>query len=132
MPSPATRLAAHDASGALEAYQKLAKLVPQSAGYQDEVGFHLAATNRTTSAIPYLQRATELDPKMAPAWYHLGAALWLTPQADPAIRACERQSNSRLEIANTVPASARPTTIPAAHTCSRIATRRHAMLFGAF
>jgi len=52
------RLAARDANGALEAYEKLARMVPQSAAYQDEVGFLLAATNRTPEAIPYLRRAT--------------------------------------------------------------------------
>src|SRR5580704_2088541 len=81
------RLAARDANGALEAYEKLARLVPQSAAYQDEVGFLLAATKRTKDAIPYLRRATELDPKMAQAWYHLGAALLLIKQTDPALRA---------------------------------------------
>ena len=40
------RLAARHANGALAAYQKLAGLVPNSARYQDEIGFLLAATNR--------------------------------------------------------------------------------------
>ena len=68
------RLAARDAGGALAAYQKLAALVPKSAVYQDQIGFLLAATNRSAEAIPHFQRATELDPKMAQAWFHLGAA----------------------------------------------------------
>jgi Flp pilus assembly protein TadD len=72
------RLAARDASGALAAYEKLAELVPKSASYQDEVGFLLAAINRSPDAIPHFRRATELDPRMAQAWYHLGVALWLT------------------------------------------------------
>ena len=72
------RLAARDTDGALAAYEKLASLVSGSAAYQDEIGFLLAATNRSAEAIPHFRRATELDPKMAQAWYHLGVALWLT------------------------------------------------------
>jgi tetratricopeptide (TPR) repeat protein len=71
------RLAANDAGGALAAYEKLAALVPQSAVYQDEIGFLLAATNHSLQAIPHFQRATELDPQLAQAWYHLGAAMAL-------------------------------------------------------
>jgi superkiller protein 3 len=84
------RLAARDAAGALTAYEKLAELAPKSAAYQDEIGFLLAATNRSPEAIAHFQRATELDPKMAQAWYHLGVALWLTQQTDSAVRAMQR------------------------------------------
>src|ERR1035441_8965599 len=75
------RLAARDANGALAAYEKLAVLFPKSAAYQDEIGFLLAATNRSAEAIAHFQRATELDPKMAQAWYHLVVALWLDPKS---------------------------------------------------
>jgi predicted Zn-dependent protease len=78
------RLTAKDANGALAAYEKLAALVPKSAEYQDQIGFLLAATNRSSDAIPHFQRATELDPKMSPAWYHLGVALALTKQVNSA------------------------------------------------
>jgi tetratricopeptide (TPR) repeat protein len=84
------RLAAKDANGALAAYQKLAALVPKSAEYEDQIGFLLAATNRSSEAIPHFQRATELDPKMAQAWYHLGVALALTKQTAPAVNALQQ------------------------------------------
>jgi tetratricopeptide (TPR) repeat protein len=84
------RLAARDAAGALADYQKLAALVPKSAVYQDQIGFILAATNRSAEAIPYFERATELDPKMAQAWFHLGVAEWLAKQADPATSALQK------------------------------------------
>ena len=84
------RLAAKDAAGALEAYQKLAVVVPNSAVYQDQIGFLLAATNHSTDAIPHLKRAKELDPQMAVAWYHLGAALCLTKQANSCVEALKK------------------------------------------
>ena len=80
------KLAAGDANGALVAYQKLAKLVPKSAPYQDQIGFLLAATSRTPDAIPHFERATELDPKLAQAWFHLGAGLIITHQLDAGIK----------------------------------------------
>src|SRR5580658_9745773 len=84
------RLAAKDANGALAAYEKLGALVPRSAAYRDQIGFLLAATNRSSQAIPHFQRATDLDPKFAPAWYHLGAALALTKQTESAINALQK------------------------------------------
>src|SRR5271155_4451918 len=84
------QLAARDAAGALAAYEKLAGLAPKSAVYQDQIGFILAATNRSAEAIQHFQRATELDPKMAQAWFHLGVALYLAQQAEPAVRALEK------------------------------------------
>ena len=45
--------------------------------WQDEVGFLLAVLNRRDEAIQSFQRAIDLDPKFAPAQYHLGAAYWL-------------------------------------------------------
>src|SRR5690348_7505745 len=67
-------LAAGEASGALAKYEQLAKLVPRSAQYEDQIGFILAATNRTEESIPHFQRAIELDPKFAQGYYHLGVA----------------------------------------------------------
>ena len=84
------RLAARDASRALAIYEKLAELNPASATYQDQIGFLMAATNRSPEAIPHFQRATELDPKMAQAWYHLGVALWLAQKPKPAVVALEK------------------------------------------
>jgi tetratricopeptide (TPR) repeat protein len=84
------RLAAKDANGALAAYQKLSLLAPKSAAYQDQIGFLLAATNRSSEAIPHFQRATELDPKMAQAWFHLGAALAITKQTAAAVNALQQ------------------------------------------
>src|ERR1022692_714867 len=84
------RLAAKDANGALAAYEKLAVLAPKSAEYQDQIGFLLAATNRSSDAIPHFQKAAELDPKMAQAWYHLGVALALTKQTGAAVNALQK------------------------------------------
>ena len=50
-------LSAQNANGALTKYKELARLVPRSAVYQDEIGFLLAATNRTSEAIPYFEQA---------------------------------------------------------------------------
>ncbi len=80
-------LKARDAAGALEKYRGLAKLKPDSAKYEDEIGFILAGMNRTGEAIPHFERATNLDPRFADAYYHLGVALWLVQRADAAIDA---------------------------------------------
>ena len=74
------RLAAHDVNGAIEIYEKLAQTTPQSADYQDTIGFLLAATNRSAESIPHFERATQLSPAMAAAWYHLGVARMLQQQ----------------------------------------------------
>jgi len=87
--SARARLAAHDAKGALEAYEALAKAVPKSAEYQDEIGFLLAATGRDEQALPYFERATVLDPRMALAWYHRGVALRLMEKRDEAVSALQ-------------------------------------------
>ena len=62
-------LAARNANAALDDYQRLAALNPNSASYEDEIGFLLAATNRVAEAIPHLEKATALDPKLSAAWY---------------------------------------------------------------
>src|SRR5579863_7372842 len=69
--------AAGDAAGALAAYQEAATLDPKSARYQDEIGFLLAVLNRRPEALEHFKQAIELDPKFAPAHFHLGVALWL-------------------------------------------------------
>lgn len=84
------RLTARDAAGALVDYEKLARLVPKSPIYEDEIGFLLAATSRNAEAIPHLRRATELEPRMAQAWYHLGVALWLAHQNDIGLEALRK------------------------------------------
>ncbi|MBV8897429.1 MAG: hypothetical protein JO051_13015, partial [Acidobacteriaceae bacterium] len=60
-------LADRDVASALADYQKLSELAPSNAGYQDEIGFLLAATNRASEAIPHFERATTLNPKLAEA-----------------------------------------------------------------
>ena len=72
--SAKAHLAARNVNAALADYQKLAAMNPQSAVYEDQIGFILASTNHLGDALPHLQHATELDPKMALAWYHLGVA----------------------------------------------------------
>ena len=42
--------------------------------YEDQIGVLLVATNRKAEGIPHLQKATELDPKLSVAWFHLGVA----------------------------------------------------------
>src|SRR5579859_3509454 len=83
-------LAARDAAGALVKYRELAKLNPNSAVYQDHIGFILAATNRAPEAIPHFEQAVKLDPNYAAGFYHLGVALWLEKQIDPAVRAMQK------------------------------------------
>lgn len=73
-------LAARDVAAALSDYEKLAELIPQSADYQDQIGFLLAATNRAAEAIPHFERATALNPKLAQAWFHLGVARLILQQ----------------------------------------------------
>src|SRR5262245_4498842 len=70
-----------DAAGALSAWQQAAALDPKSARIQDEIGFLLVVLNRRDEAMRSFERAIELDPKFAPAHYHLGVAYWL--QQDP-------------------------------------------------
>ena len=72
--------AAQNGTAALADYQKLALLNPKSAVYEDQIGFLLAAAGRVPEGIPHLRRATELDQKLAVAWYHLGVAQCLTKQ----------------------------------------------------
>ena len=53
-------------------------------------GFCLQRLTDRRSPLHSFQRATELDPKMAQAWYHLGVALWLAQQQGDAVRALQR------------------------------------------
>jgi superkiller protein 3 len=78
--SARSHLAARDAVSAVADYEKLAQLVPQSADYQDEIGFLLAAMNRAREAVPHFERATQLNPKLARAWFHLGVARLILQQ----------------------------------------------------
>src|SRR5580704_903362 len=66
-----------DAAGALAAYEQAAALDPKSARFQDEIGFLLAVLNRRDEAVSRFKRAIELDPRYAPAHFHLGVAFWL-------------------------------------------------------
>src|SRR5450759_1450419 len=66
-----------DAAGALAAYEEAAALDPKSARYRDEIGFLLAVLNRPGEEIEHFKRSLSLDPRFAPAHYHLGVALWL-------------------------------------------------------
>ena len=44
-------LAAHNVADALTKFQEFAKLSPKTASFPDEIGFILAATNRTAEAV---------------------------------------------------------------------------------
>src|ERR1051326_8964228 len=60
-----------DAAGALAEWQKAAALDPKSARIQDEIGFLLAVLQRPRDAIEHLERAVNLDPRLAVAQNHL-------------------------------------------------------------
>src|SRR5262249_31698079 len=78
----ARQLTAHgDAAGALAEWQKAESLDPKSARVQHEIGFLLAVLQRQPEAVTHLERAVELDPKLAVARYHLGVAYWLQQDA---------------------------------------------------
>ena len=76
-----------DASGALAAFERAAVFEPNAADLRDEIGFLLAVQGRQTQAIPHFEHAIRLNPRYAPAHYHLGVARWLLKDADRAIRA---------------------------------------------
>ncbi|MGH9583857.1 MAG: tetratricopeptide repeat protein, partial [Bryobacteraceae bacterium] len=81
---------ARNIDAAIADYQKLAQVMPHSAAFQDELGFLLAASKRTSESIEHFRRATEIDPKLATAWFHLGAALMLSGEQDAGIQALEK------------------------------------------
>src|SRR5262245_62287842 len=71
-----------DAAGSLAEWTRAAALNPKSARIQDEIGFLLAVLQRHQEALEHLERAVQLDPRLAIAQYHLGVAYWL--QQNPA------------------------------------------------
>ena len=60
-------------------------LAPDSPEIQDEVGFILAVLQRTEEAKARFKRAIELDPRLAPPYYHLGVIHWLERDPNQAI-----------------------------------------------
>jgi tetratricopeptide (TPR) repeat protein len=74
-----------DAAGALAAFEKAAALDPGSPRLQDEIGFLLAVLNRREEASQRFERSLELNPKFAPAHYHLGVACWIEQRPEQAI-----------------------------------------------
>src|SRR5689334_11301854 len=75
-----------DAAGALAV---LEKIQPKTARVEDETGFLLAVLNRGPEARAAFERAIALDPKFAPAHYHLGVAYWLAQDPTRAIAELE-------------------------------------------
>ena len=75
---------------AIGIYSALARKSPGTPRYEDQIGFLLAATKRVSEALPHFRRATEIDPRYAPAFYHEGVALWLNHQPEPAISALRK------------------------------------------
>jgi tetratricopeptide (TPR) repeat protein len=62
------------------------------------VGFLLAVLSRREEAIQSFQQALDLDPKFAPAQYHLGVAYWL--EKNPGLSIPHLQSAAALEPGN--------------------------------
>src|SRR5258707_15892041 len=87
-----------DAAGALAVYQEAATRDPKSPRYQDEIGFLLAVLNRRSEAMEHFNRAVDLDPRFAPAHFHLGVALWI--EQDPARSILQLQTAVDLEPEN--------------------------------
>ena len=76
-----------DAAGALAVLERAAVLEPNAADLRDEIGFLLAVQGRQSEAISHFEHAIRLNPRYAPAHYHLGVARWLLKDAGPAILA---------------------------------------------
>ncbi|MCC6539422.1 MAG: tetratricopeptide repeat protein [Bryobacterales bacterium] len=83
------RKASGDAAGALAAIEQAAAAEPTAADLQDEAGFLLAVLGRRDEAILRFRAALALNPRYAPAHYHLGVALWLKPDSAHAIRSLQ-------------------------------------------
>src|SRR5688500_2555543 len=81
----AARKAQGNPQGALELYQKAAKLSPNSASIQNEIGFLLAVLQKPAEAKDHFQKAIELQPDFAPALYHLGVLYWLEKNPNTSI-----------------------------------------------
>src|SRR4051794_6737518 len=76
-----------DATGALTVFERAAAFEPNAADLRDEIGFLLAVQGRQADALLYFEAAIRLNPRYAPAHYHLGVALWLRRDAERAIPA---------------------------------------------
>ena len=69
---------------ALEILAPLAKSQPKAAMVQFEAGLAFASVGRIGDAIPALQHAVQLNPKLAAAWRELGDQLTIVGDADAA------------------------------------------------
>src|SRR5688572_21989984 len=65
--------ARNDLQGALVAYQRAVEASPRDAVARDKLGFLLGRLGRTEEALAAFVQATELDPNLFDAQYHLGA-----------------------------------------------------------
>src|ERR1700733_8600219 len=74
-----------DAAGALELTEKAAEADPKSAALEDEIGFLLAVLKRSPEAKPHFERAFDLNPGYAAAYFHLGVLFWLEKDPNRAI-----------------------------------------------
>src|SRR5437867_2813456 len=71
-----------DAAGALAIVQK----EPASPETEDEIGFLLAVLGRKDEALGHFESALSLQPRYAPAAFHLGVALWLKSPSGQALQ----------------------------------------------
>lgn len=88
-----------------EAERTLCEVVaaaPSFAKPHEDLGFLLVQANRPADALPFLERATRLDPSLERAWFTLGKALALLrrgPEADVAFEKCFALSPERRVMA---------------------------------
>ncbi|HEX9707802.1 MAG TPA: sulfotransferase [Steroidobacteraceae bacterium] len=71
---------------------------PTFAKPHEDLGFLLVQANRPADALPFLERATRLDPSLERAWFTLGKALALLrrgPESDAAFEKCFALSPER-------------------------------------
>src|SRR4051794_26425114 len=88
-----------DAAGALELYRKAAAAESNSAELYDEIGFLEAVLHRPADAKQAFHQAIQLDPRFAPAHYHLGVALWLEQQYTDGLAALQAAARLAPKVA---------------------------------
>ncbi len=78
--------------------REVVSAAPSFAKPHEDLGYLLLQANRPADALPFLERATRLDPALEQAWFKLGKALALLgrgPEADTAFEKCFALSPER-------------------------------------